>query len=326
MSENVITHEGQLIVGTMPPIPCYVLSDGTRVLSGRAMQEVLKIRDKPEDGKKKSGYILPTFFSSKALKPFVYSKLEVAKLEPLICHKGNQKIHGYEATILVDLCDAILEARKRGKKLTERQELVADQCEILVRAFAKVGIIALVDEATGYQYDREKDALQDYLKEVISTEILKWQEAFHLSFYKQIFKIWGIPFTEKNIKRKPQFIGHITNRYIYGNMPQGTFVLGRLKEQTPKSKGGGYKYRLHQSLTPEKGKELLKKVIYTIEGFAAVARDKREFDRMVNEMYGQKQIPFPDLEEFEDMKDKKALPISFGSAMNKIANAGKPKK
>ena len=216
----------------------------------------------------------------------------MAKLEPIVCFKGKLRIHGYEATILVDVCDAILEARRQGVKLTERQEIVADQCEILMRSFAKVGIIALIDEATGYQYDREKMELNAILKALISDEILEYQQQFQLSFYKEIFRLWDIPFTSQNIKRKPQFIGHLTNRYIYSNLPKGTFVLQKLKSKTPKTSTGNYKYRLHQSLTKDSGREALKKVLYTVEALASISRDKRDFDRLINEKYGQKELPF----------------------------------
>lgn len=73
--------------------------------------------------------------------------------------------------MLVDIADGILEARSHIK-LSPRQEIIADQCEILIRSFAKVGIIALVDEATGYQKVRE-ETLQTILKLYISNEILK---------------------------------------------------------------------------------------------------------------------------------------------------------
>ena len=81
----------------------------------------------------------------------------------------------------------------------------------MVRSLAKVGIIALVDEATGYQYDREKLELQAILKLFISDEILEWQKTFHLGFYKEIFRLWNIPFTPENIKKKPPFVGMLTN-------------------------------------------------------------------------------------------------------------------
>jgi hypothetical protein len=82
------------------------------------------------------------------------------------------KVNCYEGTVLADICDGMLEARK-NMELDTRQKIVADQCEILIRSFAKVGIIALIDEATGYQYEREKAELQAILKEYISEEVLK---------------------------------------------------------------------------------------------------------------------------------------------------------
>ena len=51
--------------------------------------------------------------------------------------------YGYEATILPELCDAVLSARVAGS-LNYQQKHIAQQCEILVRAFARVGIIAPV--------------------------------------------------------------------------------------------------------------------------------------------------------------------------------------
>ena len=296
--ERLIKYEGELDLNGLI-IPCYVLSDGTRVLSGRGMQEAMRVRDIPKKGEKRGGYILPVFLESKALNPFIVNKIGMAKPEPIICYKGKSRIHGYEATVLADICDSILEARKQGVRLTDRQTVVADQCEILMRSFAKVGIIALVDEATGYQYEREKRELQAILKIMISDEILKWQEAFHLSFYKEIFRLWNIPFTSLNIRRKPQFIGHLTNKLIYNNLPKGMYILEKLKKKTPKTTGGNYRFRLHQSLTPDVGREALKKVIYSIEALASVSINKRQFLKLVEERYGQKEIPFPDLDELD---------------------------
>jgi len=57
--------------------------------------------------------------------------------------------------------------------LPKRQEIIAEQCEILIRALAKVSIIALVDEATGYQRVRGEFELQKMLKAYISEETLE---------------------------------------------------------------------------------------------------------------------------------------------------------
>jgi hypothetical protein len=86
------------------------------------------------------------------------------------------------------------------------------------------------------------------------------------------------------MKIKPSFIGTLTNKLIYENMPEGSFVLPRLKEKTPKTKGGHWKYKLHQSLT-ETGREALKKVIYSVETLASISKTKQEFLKLMKEKY-----------------------------------------
>lgn len=311
-TKKTIIHEGELNLAGLS-IPCFVLEDGTRVLSGRGVQEALRIRDRQE-GEKRGGYILPTFFEANALKPFIDSKLEVANLEPIICYRGNQKIHGYEATILADLCDAVLEARKSGVKLTARQAIVADQCEILMRAFAKVGIVALVDEATGYQYDRERFELSKILNAYISEEILKWQLTFTDEFYKEVYRLWHLPFIPKYIKNKPSFIGKLTTKYIYEQLPKG--VIEKIKDNTRKTEKGNWRYKWHQSLTPEIGREHLKKQIIEVTTLMSVAQSKEQFNSLFRQKYNKEPIQ---LElEFNEEPEK---PKQLSSFNQKLAKA-----
>src|SRR5437764_985431 len=176
-------------------LPCYVLEDGTRVLSGRGMQEVLKMVDEVENGKETAGSRLDRYLNQPSLKLYLYKEKKADHYAPIICYDRGQKIHGYKATLLVDICDAFLEARKQAREKEEekylqpRQEIIAKQCEILTRAFAKVGIIALIDEATGYQKVRDDFELQKMLKAYISEETLEWQKTFHDGFYEQLYRL-----------------------------------------------------------------------------------------------------------------------------------------
>ena len=95
-----ITHEGEIVLGGAT-IPCYVLEDGTRILSSMAMQNALKMST--EGGR---------FLEQKSLEPFIYKEKTSANYAPIICYKVNQKINGHEATTLADICDTFLEARK----------------------------------------------------------------------------------------------------------------------------------------------------------------------------------------------------------------------
>jgi hypothetical protein len=266
-------------------LPCYVLEDGTRVLSNLGMQDAFKMTD--EDDKQKSGSRLGRHLSQKSLQPFIYKEKSPGHYDPFVFYYGNQKINGNEATRLVDFGDGMLEARNHIE-LSPRQKIIADQAEIIIRSVAKVGIIALVDEVTGYQKVREK-TLQEILKLYISEEILKWQKTFHDGFYEQIFRLWNIPFSPKGIKKRPAFIGTLTNKLVYENLPEG--VLEKIKEKIPKTKGDNYRYRFHQSLTPEVGKEELKKVINSVETLASISQTKEEFLKLMDKYRLQKKLP-----------------------------------
>lgn len=306
--DNQIKYEGTLDLGGFT-LPCYVLEDGTRVLSGRKMQETLKVVDGNVSGTK-----LPQFLASSAFKPFIFNNKEAAHFEPIICYKGKQQINGYEATVLTDICEAVLSARRSGVKLTERQNIVANQCEILLSAFARIGIIALIDEATGYQNEREHFELQKILSAYISDEILKWQLTFTDDFYRQIYRLWGKPFIPKYIKNKPSFIGKLTTKYIYEELPKG--VVEKIKEKTGKTEKGNWKYKWHQSLTPEIGREHLKKQIIEVTTLMSISQSKEHFNSLFLQKYNKVvQLEMEFNEEVEEPKFSK-LDKSLNKALN----------
>jgi len=277
-NKKQISHEGELHLGGMS-IPCYILEDGTRVLSGNAMQNALKLQDESDNA---SGTRLARYLNQTTLKPFIYKDKAPGHFDPIVCYKGEQKINGYEATVLADICEAFLDARK-NIKLSARQRIIADQCEILIRGFARVGIVALVDEATGYQYERERFELEKILNAYISDEILKWQLTFTDDFYREIYRLWKLPFIPKYIKNKPSFIGKLTSKYIYEQLPKG--IVDRIKEKTGKTEKGNWKYKWHQALTPEIGREHLKKQIIEVTTLMSISQSKEQFDSLFQQKY-----------------------------------------
>lgn len=186
-----------------------------------------------------------------------------------------------------------LQARKEIE-LSPRQAIIADQCEILIRAFARVGITALVDEATGYQYDREKDELQKILKAYISEELLPWQKRFPDVFYKELFRLNGWDFTVNGIKKRPGIIGKWTNMFIYEELPNG--VLDELKKKTPKSESGNRTSRYHQLLTLDIGEPNLEKQINKVITLFQVSDNMKQFcdnfKKMKMRQIGQMELPF----------------------------------
>lgn len=215
MKKNSINYEGELDLNGLI-IPCYVLEDGTRVLSQRELQNSLKMVDDPEDGKQVAGSRLARHLNQKSLQPYLYKDKGIDHYKPIDCFKGDSIVKGYEATILADICDAFLEARKEITS-SARQEIIAKQCEVLIRAFAKVGIIALVDEATGYQHEKERN---EYLKSITITGLPKdiasaKELARNADKHRVQFQDWIIEFMLEgtiNIKKSGDggFDGYIT--------------------------------------------------------------------------------------------------------------------
>ena len=291
MAKREILYEGILDLAGIE-IPCYVLDDGTRILSGRKMQEALKIVD-VEDGKQTAGTRLNRYLEQKTLEPFIYKGRDQDHFKPIICYRGTQKINGYEATLLADLCDAFLEARKHIS-LSPRQTIIAEQCEVLIRAFAKVGITALVDEATGYQYEREKDELQQILRKYISEELLPWQKRFPDIFYKELFRLNGWDYTVKGIQKRPGVVGTWTNKLVYEQLPQG--VLDELRNNVPKSETGNPTARFHQLLTDDIGSPHLTAQINQIVTLFQLSDNMQEmwnnFQKLKLRQSGQLDLPF----------------------------------
>lgn len=302
-NKREIWYEGELNLNGFI-ISSYVLRDGTRVLSGREMQRALKMVDEAEEGKQTPGTRLQRYLHQKSLEPFIFKGNTQDHFEPIECYRGNAKVNGYEATVLVDLCDAFLEARK-AIKLSPRQQIIADQCEILMRSFAKVGIIALVDEATGYQYEREQDALQEIHRKFISEELQPYHKQFPNEFYREIFRLNGWPYTVRQIKyaERPSIIGKWTKKFIYGAMPRG--ILDILINKTPRGEKGRLKHKLFQRLTKEDGINALKEQLTSVITLMNVSDNWRQFEKLWSKKYGQQELSFNEYDILEPKKEEK---------------------
>ncbi len=254
-----------LVIGDIE-IPCYVLEDETRVLSQRGFLGSLGMSVGGVVNRKDGAPQLAIFTRSNALAPHVTGETLARTYTPIefTPPHGGRTAYGYPATLLTDLCDAILAAREAGD-LHPNQLHIAKRCEVLVRGLARVGIIGLVDEATGYQRIREERALAKILEAFLDEELHPWTKTFDFSFYEQIFRLrgWG---SAAGVKR-PRVIGHYTNDLVYDRIAPG--VLAELRERNPVMPQGWRKNRHHQWFTPEFGHP---KLLQHIEGVTALMR------------------------------------------------------
>jgi hypothetical protein len=275
------THQGKLEIGEKE-IPCAVLENGTRVIS---QGSVFQAFGRPQRGISKDGtrmLNMPAFLDAKNLLPYIDDELR-EKIVPIkYKNKNGRESIGYDAIILPMVCNVYLQARMDGV-LTRKQPSVAIASEILVRSLSKIGIIALVDEATGYQYDRQRDELQKILKAYISEELLPWSKRFPDEFYKEMFRLNGWTYNPIGAKR-PGIIGKYTNKLIYEKLPDG--VLDELKSKTPKNNSGKFTRKLHQSLTLDIGNTHLEKQLISVITLMNVSSNWRNFLALFAKKFG----------------------------------------
>lgn len=269
-----------------------MLEDGTRVFSGRGIQKAIGYDNK-------SGQWMSSFCKMEGISSYLCAgdnSISERLSNPVKFKRndagGSQSTtNGYEVTLLVDICSAIIDANRAG---VFNDETIVRNADIIIRSVAKVGIIALVDEATGYQYERENDELQKILKAYISEELLPWQKRFPDIFYKELFRLNGWDFTVKGIKKRPGIIGKWTNMFIYEELPNG--VLDELKKKTPKNESGNRTSRYHQLLTLDIGEPNLEKQINKVITLFQVSDNMKQFcdnfKKMKMRQIGQMEIPF----------------------------------
>ncbi|MCO6458602.1 MAG: P63C domain-containing protein [Pirellulaceae bacterium] len=274
-------------------IPCYVLDDGRRVLLQGGMLQGMDM--KQGTAGRGEGDRLVRFVETKALSPFVGQELREMIRNPIHFRVPSGSLaYGYEATILADLCDAVLEARK-NKVLNYQQVHIAERCEILVRGFARVGIIALVDEATGYQEFRARDALAKILEAFVAKELQPYVPTFGRDFYQEMFRLRGLDYPNASVKR-PQYFGHLTNDIIYKRLAPG--VLEELKRVTQVTEDGRRKHKLFQRLTQNTGYPKLKEHLGAVVAIMQLSDSWKDFMGKLNRLRpyatGQLLLPFPE--------------------------------
>jgi P63C domain len=267
------THEGDMKVAGME-LPVAVTSDGMRLMISKAFMTALKRPWKGSYARTE----LPNFIAAKNLLPFISSDL-MDVLDPVeFINKRGQKAQGYRVELLQLVCETYLDARKAGV-LTQSQERVAEQSEILLRGFARLGIIGLVDEATGYQRDRATDALAKILEQFIAKELQPWVKTFDNEFYEQMFRLRGLDFPKDTVKR-PQYFGHLTNDIIYRRLAPG--VIEELKRTEPKTASGKRKGTIQQRLSPDLGHPKLREHLASVTTIMDLSEDYTDFMRKLD--------------------------------------------
>jgi hypothetical protein len=272
------SHQGHLPIGDIE-IEVYNLFDKRRVIAKAAMARALTL-------KSEGGNAFLRTMTRKGVRSVISDSLWEKIENPIFFrHLDTDSgpggvADGYEATTLIEVCDALIQARN-DNKLAPSQAFLAVQAEIIMRSSAKMGIIYLVDTATGYIEDAKRE---DYLKQwnaFVKSEFRAWEKEFPNQFADMIYKIYGLKRKSASSFKHPQFFGWFTRKYIYHPLANSRgAILQLLDEANPVVyAGGGRKYKLHQFLTDQIGVDALRQHLWQTIGIGNAARDKVDFER-----------------------------------------------
>lgn len=271
------THQGKMLVGDIE-LDCYVLEDDRRVIHKRGMAKALNL-------KSAGGNAFLRSMTRKGIGSELDQKLVQIIENPLIFKPLNMdSAHGYDAEVLVDVCKAILRAEE-SRKLAPSQHFLAVQARVLLHAFAKVGVTALIDEATGFQEIRSPDALRLLVQQYVTAEMREWEKQFPDEYYDRLNDLYGskkITCTSSGavIQNRPQHFANFTRTYVYQPLANGA-VLDELDKLNPKiDRKGTRRARFHQHLSQGYGIEKLKRQMQEVMTLAAVSDTVPQFKKL----------------------------------------------
>jgi P63C domain len=278
------THRGNFSREFGIDIECYVLDDEqkTAVINQRGMGGALGFSDA-------SGTALTRFVGGRTISQYLGGEL-VQKLanplvfqwQPLGANKPLQPAsNGYDVTILIDICKAVIRANSDGK-LGKRQENVVKQAQVIVNASAKAGIKGLVYALAGY--DPTRAEVIAAFKLYVSEEAREYEKEFPNQLYAEWYRLYKLPKPEKN---KPWKFMHLTVDQVYFPLARSN---GKILELTRarKAESSEKHAKLHQFLS-EIGVKALRTHLGQLLGIAQISETKEQYERNVQKVFGGQQ-------------------------------------
>ncbi len=265
-------HRGVMTLGDVP-IDVYVLDTGDRVISTRGAVKAITGQDAGN---------LVHYLSIQGLKGFVDSDLILVDAKEFFIPGTQFTGRGITAEQFEAILTGYVRALGAGALATDRQREIATACAILSTSFLKIGIIAQIDEATGYQYERAQDALQVKLQAFIAEELRDWEKTFPDELWEMFGRLtkW-----KGSLHSRPKWWGHLVNELIYEALDPD--IADYLKKNKPKPFHG---QNYHQWMSEDVGLKALISHIYKIIGMGDGCDDMRELKAKVAKRYGRELV------------------------------------
>ncbi|WP_299901509.1 P63C domain-containing protein [uncultured Ruegeria sp.] len=260
-------------------VPCFILADDRRVVATNGVLDAFGLA---RGGAMIKGmHRLELFAAQERLKPYVSDDLLERVASPIRFKIGSTEANGFDADTLIEMAEAVVAADDDGA-LQAQQVHIAHQCRVITRSLTRVGLIALIDEATGYQSKRDSDELQQILTAYIRPEHRPWIQTIPREFTDELYRVYG--WERKAQNRGPRYAGKLIRELIYEKMPKP--VLPKLDEVNPSDKNYQRKRKHHQYLTDKQGLDHFRSQVITMMTLLRVSSSKEEFKRNLRKLYG----------------------------------------
>lgn len=265
-------------------VECYVIDDDrkTAVISQIGMGSAIGLSSR--------GNAFPRFLESQAMAPHLGAEIREKLAKPLIFQWRNDgagppiTVHGYEATLLIDVCQAIVRAQA-ARSLKSHQQKIAQSAAVLLGASAKSGIDGLVYALAGY--DRTKEEVIEAYKMYVREEAREYEKEFSPELYEHWYRLYGLAKPERG---RPWEFRYLTIDHIYkplANSHGKVFELAKASKASVGAQGD----KIHQFLS-EIGVKALRTQVGKITGIASVSDSREQYERFIAEkVYGQRSLP-----------------------------------
>ncbi len=298
------THDGYLPIGDVVLVAAN-LPNGKRLLSQGTFLRALGRSRTPKAGTGGLSNVdgLPFFLSADVLKPFISEELMLSTTPIIFRLRSGQRAIGYDAMLLTMVCRVYQQLHQsltkqlgsgnptqvaQARRVYARYQHIIAACDRLMAGFADQGIIALVDNATGYQADKARaDALKIVEQYVSPKYLIPWTRRFPHDFFQETYRILGWDYRPGSVNH-PQYLGKFIIKYIYEPLPPG--VLEELQKRLPKNEHGNRRAKLWQALTADTGIPHLDRQITAVTTLMEVSDDKEAFEHHFQRVFGKQRL------------------------------------
>lgn len=260
---------GHLPIGEAQ-LPVYVLDNGMRVISRTGATGLLTDR--------KGGGNLESYLKVEALAKYVPLDLPGLLIDFELEEVVNKTVQGLSAETFIEICRAYVNALSADALETDRQKEIAVKASMFLASCAKVGLIALIDKVTGYQYDRAEDALQIKLAAFLEEEMRPWEKTFPDELWKEFGRLTN---WQGSVTQRPKYWGKLVMELVYDYLDHD--VAEWLKNNAPKPRHGE---NYHQWLSSQYGLKRLIEHIWMLVGMASACHTMPELRQKMGEKYG----------------------------------------